>query len=498
MRRYFTKTRIAFLLILLGGLFLRLYRLSDYLQFLGDEGRDVLIVKRMIVDHQWTLLGPSASVGGFYIGPIYYYFMLPFLWLSNLDPVGPAVMTALFGLGAIILSYTLTKRLIGQRAALIAALLITISPKMVEISRFSWNPNPMPFFALLTGLLVYFSTRKFQKSFIFAAGVSVGIMLQLHYIDLIFLPILYLWIFLLSKKGNLLFSFFLATLGIVLGDSLFLLFELRHNFPNLRSVWEFVTRGGKTVAPRSLNPFWLFDDVTRRLYEAVLGVSGVPVRIFYYSSVGAFFLWIVKGWQDEKARQKIFLLLTWFIVGIFGVGFYKGQLLPHYFGFLFPLPFIFLGILSDFLLKKKLYWPIFLIGLVTLAYFEVSSLYLWGKPNHLVEQTKNLDQIVLKMAADQPYNLALLTPGNSDQAYRYFLEIWNMPPTTILNPDVDPKRTSVTGQLIVICEDPNCKPLGNPLWEVAGFGRAEIVGQSAGPADIKVYKLVHYVEGQKL
>ncbi len=101
LRRTLQKPRLWLVLILTLAAFLRFYRLPEYLQFLGDEGRDVLVVMHMIVHHQWTLLGPTASVGGFYTGPIYYYFMLPFLWLSHLDPVGPAVMAALFGLATV-------------------------------------------------------------------------------------------------------------------------------------------------------------------------------------------------------------------------------------------------------------------------------------------------------------------------------------------------------------------------------------------------------------
>src|SRR3989344_8231046 len=85
------------IILFIGG-FLRLYRIGDYMAFLGDEGRDVLVVKRIIVDHDFTLLGPITSVGLMHLGPAYYYFMVPFLALSRLDPVGPAVMAALFSL----------------------------------------------------------------------------------------------------------------------------------------------------------------------------------------------------------------------------------------------------------------------------------------------------------------------------------------------------------------------------------------------------------------
>jgi len=117
----FLKGNYLLLLILFLAALLRFYHLADYLQFLGDQGRDVLVVKQMIVDHKWTLLGPNASVGGFFTGPIYYYFMVPFLWLFNLDPVGPAVMAGFFGLGTIVLLYLFCRDLFGQKTAIIAA-----------------------------------------------------------------------------------------------------------------------------------------------------------------------------------------------------------------------------------------------------------------------------------------------------------------------------------------------------------------------------------------
>ena len=83
-------------IILLTALYIRTYKIDQFLVFLGDEGRDVLVVKG-ILEGNLTLLGPRASAGDFFTGPIYYYMMAPFLWLFRLDPVGPAIMVALFG-----------------------------------------------------------------------------------------------------------------------------------------------------------------------------------------------------------------------------------------------------------------------------------------------------------------------------------------------------------------------------------------------------------------
>jgi len=98
------RPKLLLLSILVFAAFLRLYRIQDYMTFLGDEGRDVLVVYN-ILHGKLTLLGPTASVGGFFLGPIYYYFMAPFLLIFNYNPVGPAVMVALFGIATVWLVY---------------------------------------------------------------------------------------------------------------------------------------------------------------------------------------------------------------------------------------------------------------------------------------------------------------------------------------------------------------------------------------------------------
>src|SRR5258706_4321744 len=112
---------IPLIVILCIGAYLRLHDIAGYMTFLGDEGRDVLVVKHMIVDHKLTLLGPTASVGGFFLGPIYYYFMLPFLWAWNLNPVGPAIMVALFGVATVFLVFKVGKEFMSPWVGLIAA-----------------------------------------------------------------------------------------------------------------------------------------------------------------------------------------------------------------------------------------------------------------------------------------------------------------------------------------------------------------------------------------
>ena len=86
---------ILLVLILSLALFLRLYRISEFMTFLGDEGRDVRVVRDLITKGNLVFIGPMTSIGNMYLGPLYYYLIAPALFLSNLSPVGPAVMVAL-------------------------------------------------------------------------------------------------------------------------------------------------------------------------------------------------------------------------------------------------------------------------------------------------------------------------------------------------------------------------------------------------------------------
>ncbi|MCL4382923.1 MAG: glycosyltransferase family 39 protein [Patescibacteria group bacterium] len=477
--------------ILLLGAYLRLYRIADYLTFLGDEGRDVLVVKRMIVDHKLTLLGPTASVGGFFLGPIYYYFMLPFLWLFKLDPVGPAVMVALFGILTIFLVYKVGKDLFNLWAGLLAALLFTLSPLVIAYSRASWNPNLVPFFSTLFIYLLWLIVEKQKWSYLFLLGIVLGIGLQLHYLFVFLVPVAFIYFLIYGRNFTKIKYYFLAILGFLVGFSPFLAFELRHGFTNLQTVIKFIFSSGETgfTGQNFLVISW---DVLFRLFGRLVSYfpnSGSWLTYFVMAvTLPIFFYLFLK--KNNKARVLLFLWLT---VGVFLFGFYKKPIYDYYFGFMFSLPFLLVGQTASFFLHFK-YRPVKIIALLfvgILAWINWEGRPFKFTPNRQLLQTKTISRFVLDKTNGQPFNFALITGQNSDHAYRYFFEIWGNKPVTIENQEVDPQRKTVTSQLLVICEVSSCQPLGHSLWEIAGFGRAEIEGEWQVSV-VRVVKLGHY------
>ncbi len=500
--------------IILFAAFLRLYRIADYMTFLGDEGRDVLVVYN-ILHGDLTLLGPTASVGGFFLGPIYYYFMTPFLFLFNYNPVGPAVMVALFGVATVGLVYKVGNEFFNKTAGLIAALLYSISPLVISYSRSSWNPNLMPFFSLITLYVLYKATVKNKIILFLLVGFLLGITIQLHYLAVFLGVIATVYIFLcgLPRYIEIIKRYAYVFAGFLIGWSPFIAFELRHGFLNIKRVIAFVFNPqGKDALNESLGFFPTIDNVFFRIFARLTANFPAPDQIdFYQKSLLSFWqagilsLAILssllllrktyKLFKEKKEDSNKYLLLSiWLVVGIVLFGFYRKPIYDYYFGFLFPLPFLLVGNALSFLISKKSWYRLASIGIfLILIVLNLRGIPFRYEPNRQLKQVGTIAKFVVDKTEGKPYNFGLVTGGNSDHGYRYFFTVWGKEPVAIKTEAEDPQRKSVTDQLLVVCETLPCQSLGWPAWEISGFGRAEIA-ERWNVSVVEVQKLIHFEE----
>lgn len=502
---------LIFITVFLAA-FLRLYRISDYMTFLGDEGRDVLVAKGILEGH-FTLLGPRASAGDFFLGPIYYYLMAPFLWLFHFDPVGPAVMIALIGIATVFLIYKISKEFFGFKTAIFASALYTVSPLVIQYSRSSWNPNPMPFVSLLTLYLTYHATQKPSLKRFLLIGFLLGIALQLHYLAVFLIVIVGAFILFarismdnVAVWGKILKYYLQIFIGFLIGLSPFLAFEARHGFPNTRTIIGFVFNNTFHASYGDNISFVnIIRDVFFRIFGRLLLRYPPPDQIeahFFTNSQLLFWqlaivlLGVLSVLFIFGKRKKIIKILfeAWFFLGIFLFGFYKKPIYDYYFGFMFPLPFILVGnFLSQIYDYKKFRFLPKLTAVLIFAGIFVFNLYanpFRFQPNRQKDQVKEISQFVLSKTDDKPFNFALITAHNSDHAYRYYFDILGKPPVQMENLIIDPKRTTVADQLLVVCEI-ECHPEGYPMFEVSNFGRAVTAGKW-NVSVVTVYKLIHY------
>ena len=168
---------------------LRLYHITRLEFFTYDQARDALFIKRMIVDHKWRLLGTQTSLPGMYLPPFYFYTILPVLWLSELNPVGIDIYSALIGILTVPAVFYAANKIFGKPAGVFSAGIFAVSPIVVELTRRAWNCNTLPFYILIAFFFVfnYFKEKKL-KDFLLAF-TFYGYSLSLHFGAWILMPL---------------------------------------------------------------------------------------------------------------------------------------------------------------------------------------------------------------------------------------------------------------------------------------------------------------------
>jgi len=502
-RRYF-----PILLILLLATFLRLYRISDYMTFLGDEGRDALVWLHMVRDGKFTLLGPMTSIGNMYLGPLYYYLMLPFFIIFQ-SPVGPSVGVALFSVLTVYLLWQFGKEWFNETAGLIAALLYSISPVVISLSRSSWNPNVMPFFALLTIWGVWQFWQKRKWIWLPIIGISLSFAIQSHYLGLLLIPVVGIfWLVTLRNiykdkqilKRFLVFSFALCALFFALSILPLVWFDLRHNFINFNAFKLFFTDRQATVnfkiykAIPNLWPLW--ETVVTRLLAVKDEFFGKALSLAIPIMGTLFIVLRVKSkardtrgtFDTFDTSPSLVLLLSWLIIGLVGLGLYKQHIYDHYFEFIYPAVFLLAGFLISKLFdygKPLKFLGIGIIIIVCFINFQDSPLKY--APNSQLKRVKDVDQLIIQQTNGKPFNFNLIAKQNYDAGYSYYLEYWYQKPLTI---DAQRFQETITDQLFVVCEELPCQPINNPNAGIANFGWSKI-DQKWTVAGVEIYKLVH-------
>jgi len=199
-RSFITKYRLAHvfwvtltLALIFGIFFLRLSRLPEYLMFLSDQGRDAIVLKRLVTLEKLVFVGPTTSIGNVFTGPFYYYLVAPFMLLSGLHPVGPAFGIALINSFGLVGVFLFVVKKFGRTTGLIFLTLAGLSATQIWQSRYSWNPNPVPLFAFLTLIALFVAIEQKKVRYFALAGMIFGMCLQLHYIAIVMVTPLLAW-----------------------------------------------------------------------------------------------------------------------------------------------------------------------------------------------------------------------------------------------------------------------------------------------------------------
>jgi 4-amino-4-deoxy-L-arabinose transferase-like glycosyltransferase len=372
---FFTsKIWIIFIAILLIGLYLRFYQIEAAISFGWDQSRDAWEI-RNILHGGFTLIGPRTGVGHMHLGPVYYYLLAPFYYLTNFDPMGSNYFNILSNIFNFVVLFVVTRKIFGNYAAAFVVLIYSVNHYLILLSQIPWNVTLMTGFAVLIFYsIVQIYNEKYKWVFILWA--LSGFYFNLHF-TAVFIPIINILslLFVKNKKKVIYYSllslplYFIWFVPVIIyglqtggGDSNL----LKNFFRDYYIGFHF-----RFFLHRASDAFIQFD---RLLYN--------PFLKYLTFILPAVFAVLIALEKDKRKRLLGYLIALWFIVPWVGFSLYGGPLSEYYFLYNAPMVLFVMFYIQQKLAKLQPALFLMLFTLFWSYYIFQNTKDLWVKPTY--------------------------------------------------------------------------------------------------------------------
>jgi len=235
------KTLVVLGVILLVGLVMRTYNFEKSFIFAHDQDLYSWIAKDIVVNKHMRSVGQLTSVDGVFIGPLYYYIMAFTYLLFKMNPISAIIPLTIIGLGTVLSFYIFGKKYFSERVGLTMAFIYAVSYGAASYDKWSC-PTELAILWTVWFLYLIFGMFKKNVRLIPFFGVLIGLTYHIHIALVPILPIAIMAFFMSggSFKDNIkkikIKNFLITLLLFILVSSPFWIFEIKHNFSQVRSV----------------------------------------------------------------------------------------------------------------------------------------------------------------------------------------------------------------------------------------------------------------------
>lgn len=384
--------------------------------FNWDQERDAQAVRQIIQDHKIWLIGPRVlGPSGFYLPPYFFYLLLPFYFLTNLDPQALVLFLYKYNLIFFLTCAFVFKKTMGSKTTAIFLAFWMLSPLTISMDRIPWNPLLIPlFFVLLIFSLYKYYHSKHKQKYALVSGFVFGLGLSSHVQFLLLIPLILIFI---RKSKDLLIAF-LSTVAVFLP---ILLFDLRHSFLNTNLVLEMITSPSQTKNYFSFLP--VLRNFLSQLFFLDLSINSTIIiyLVLLLISIGLFKL--AKS-DFEKLLQKGIISILLFTPLVFG--FWGQRPSEYYFNYLAVIILLNLSLLIVKALGKYVTRGIFLIAFIFIL------IYVYYPKNFIREscdsiESKKAPVSLLKGFKNlKEFQISFDLNAGQDTGFRYLLDINNL------------------------------------------------------------------------
>lgn len=219
-----------------------------------DQGRDLLLVSNIVYNHNLTLIGPTTGLQGIFYGPYWYYILTPIFTVARGDPQVIGTIFGFLGIGTIVATYFYLKSTLKfPLLAFLLTLIASMSTMWMFWPTVIWNTSLVPI--LMVAFFYTFTQipKNPSKSNFFLLGLISFMMVDFEFpwgCIMIFFTLALPWLF---RKHFLKKQYLFTLLGFLLVLSPRILFNLRNNFLELRSL---VNYFNEPKIYGTVSPFW--------------------------------------------------------------------------------------------------------------------------------------------------------------------------------------------------------------------------------------------------
>lgn len=335
------------------------FRKNSYI-FDWDQANDYESVAT-VAEGKITLIGPRVtSDTGFFLAPWHYYFLLPFYKLTNGSLFMGFWGALLVQYLLTITSFTLARKWFGTLAGLTTGIIMATSGNLV-----AWGFMYVPllsllfFFAclktidnskLLPWLFLFFGFGCTTYAVFYALGI----------------PLVYVTIYLINKQKITWKKLLLGVSLAVLPYTPLIIFDLRHNFLNIRNILGFAgnQHGQGTQSGYFIHVFFRAVEVSWLNRELPANISFMVVLLTIVALIiGTFIIF---------NKKKLFISL-WLVSSLIPMAFYRGNVSEYYYA---PVIILIPFFISGLLVRRGLTGKVILILLTCiLVSLRVSDKY---------------------------------------------------------------------------------------------------------------------------
>lgn len=435
---YFKRKPLVLILlfILLIGLFFRTYKVVERFEFAHDGDLYSWIVKDIVINHHPRLIGQLTSAPGVFIGPLFYYLLVPFFILTNMDPIGALIPATILGILTIISYYFVISKLFNKKAALIIAFLYAVLLSTVNFDRWVVPTIPTSIWAVWYLYTILMLGR--GKFFVLPLlGVLIGLIWHIH-IALIPTLIAFPIAILSSKKLPSLKQATIFLIALLITSLPFIFFEIKHNFTQTLSVINnlFIQQPG---VPRGIEKFQhVLEMVSKNLNALLFAPQSYNFTNNLYFIIVILLSGLILVKKKLLSFKELLIIYSWIIGVILFFSLSSSPISEYYFANMTVLFLVITGLLLYLLFQSSRIGKLIVLLILSLilvknAYFITTQ----GYYNKGYLERKSIVEMITSDAKARGFNcfgVSYITGPGENVGFRYFF--W-LKKTHLVRPSLD-------------------------------------------------------------